>query len=151
MIKDFFRIIGAACILSGIILYFSPGAKSDTKLAEQNKALQEEMETLQAKLQKTEKELANLQTLSADASSSDEEQKEEVNEVKQLRLTIETGTTSKNVADELKNAGIVEDAKVFNDYLTDNQFSRNIQVGIYEIDETMTEEEIAKLITTLVE
>lgn len=95
--------------------------------------------------------MAHLQTISTEDRAPVEEKHEETEEDKHLRLKIETGTSSKDVADELEKAGIVENAEVFNDFLTNNQFAKNIQIGEYEIDETMTQEQIAELITTLVE
>lgn len=151
MVKDLFRIIGAACILTGISLYFSFGMPSDDKLTDQNKALTEDMAALQEKLQKTEEELAHLQTLGVEATTSDEKKSEEPTENDPVQLTIEIGTTSKDVAEELANAGIIEDAEAFNQYLTDNQFAKNIQIGEYEIHDTMNEASIAKLITTLID
>lgn len=145
------RIIGAACILTGIFLYFSPNTQSDTALTNQNKVLNEEIAKLQGKLQKTEEELAHLQTLSAEATAPNEEKIVEEDDRKQLQLKIEAGTTSKDVAEELDAAGIIENAEAFNQYLTSNQFSKNIQVGEYDIDDTMTNEEIAALITTVEE
>lgn len=152
MVKDLFRIVGAACILTGIFLYFSFQTEADSQLLEKNTTLSEEVSELQLKLQKTEEELAHLQTLRAEAerpqSNEDTEDTEDENPVTKISLRIEPGTTSKEVANELENAGIIEDADALNIYLKDHQLEKSIQVGEYTIDATMSIEAIAQLITT---
>lgn len=160
MVKDLFRVVGAACILTGIFFYFSFQMEADSQLAEKNNALSEELTALQLKLQKTEEELAHLQTLRAKAelpgnnedetTTVDDQSKtnEDENQVKQKTLLIEAGTTSSDVSNELENTGIIENADALNMYLKDNFLEKSIQIGEYEIDTTMSVENIAKLITT---
>lgn len=159
MVKDLFRIVGAACILTGIFLYFSFQTEADSELSQKNNSLSEELTALQLKLQKTEEELAHLQTLRAEAERPesnrvseepiDNQSKatEDENQVKQKLLLIEAGTTSKNVSNELEKVGVIADADLLNKYLKDNQLEKSIQIGEYEIDASMSIETIAKLIT----
>lgn len=159
MVKDLFRIVGAACILTGIFLYFSFQTEADSELLEKNEILNQEIGELQLKLKKTEEELAHLQTLrteaelpenNEDSEDVDDEQNtttEDEVQAKQITLLIEAGTTSKDVANELESAGIIEDAATLNLYLKDNHLEKSIQIGEYQVEETMSIETIAQLIT----
>lgn len=62
-------------------------------------------------------------------------------------IIISRGDDSGSVSRQLQEAGLVENAKVFDNYLCNNGYSRNIHPGTYEIVSGTSEEEIAKIIT----
>ena len=62
-------------------------------------------------------------------------------------ITILRGDDSGSVSRRLCEAGLVEDAKAFDDYLCNNGYSRSIHPDTYEIAFGTSEEEIAKIIT----
>lgn len=62
-------------------------------------------------------------------------------------ITILRGDTSVSVSRQLYEAGLVESAQTFDDYLCNNGYSRSINPGTYEIAAGTSEEEIAKIIT----
>lgn len=62
-------------------------------------------------------------------------------------ITINRGDDSGSVSRRLYEAGLVENAKAFDNYLCNNGYSRNINPGTYEIVPGTSEEEIAKIIT----
>lgn len=62
-------------------------------------------------------------------------------------ITIKSGSGSETVCRQLEEAGLIENAASFNQYLIDNGYSKKICVGTYEIRMGTTEEEIAKIIT----
>lgn len=62
-------------------------------------------------------------------------------------ITIQRGADSGSVSRQLYEAGLVEDAKAFDNYLCNNGYSRSINPGTYEIASGTSEEEIAKIIT----
>ena len=64
-----------------------------------------------------------------------------------VTFVIRSGQSSYGVAKELAEAGLIEDANVFDRYLEDNGYSKRISTGTYEIPVDSTEEEIAKIIT----
>ena len=68
-------------------------------------------------------------------------------EQSQTTITIKKGSDSGSVSRVLYEAGLVEDAKAFDNYLCNNGYSRSINPGIYEIAPGTSEEEIAKIIT----
>ena len=62
-------------------------------------------------------------------------------------ITIQRGDDSGSVSRWLYEAGLVENAKAFDNYLCSNGYSRSINPGTYEIAPGTSEEEIAKIIT----
>lgn len=62
-------------------------------------------------------------------------------------ITIQRGDDSGSASRRLYEAGLVENAKAFDNYLCNNGYSRSINPGIYEIAPGTSEEEIAKIIT----
>ena len=62
-------------------------------------------------------------------------------------ITIQRGDDSGSVSRRLYEAGLVENAKAFDNYLCNNGYSRSINPGTYEIAPGTSEEEIAKIIT----
>lgn len=62
-------------------------------------------------------------------------------------ITIKSGDGSYTVAKALEAAGLIADAKEFDNYLCDNGYSRSIGTGTYKIALGSTEEEIAKIIS----
>ena len=129
----------------------------DPKIVAENNELKDEIASLQSSLERTEEELANLQNLTIEAKkSTDELQKEDAQEVENNQesiiktvLVIESGTTSKDVANRLEQSAIIEDAEQLNAYLMSNELSGKIQIGEYHLDSSMSIRTIAKHITTL--
>lgn len=64
-----------------------------------------------------------------------------------VSIIINKGASSYSVSRQLQEAGLVEDAKAFDNYLCNNGYSRSISTGTYEIVPGTSEEEIAKIIT----
>ena len=64
-----------------------------------------------------------------------------------VTVTVKKGASSGSVSSRLQEAGLVEDAKTFDNYLCNNGYSRSINPGTYEIAPGTSEEEIAKIIT----
>ena len=62
-------------------------------------------------------------------------------------ITILRGDDSGSVSRRLCEAGLVENAKAFDNYLCNNGYSRSIHPDTYEIAFGTSEEEIAKIIT----
>lgn len=62
-------------------------------------------------------------------------------------FTVSSGQSSYTVSKALVEAGLVEDALDFDQYLVDNGYSKRISPGTYEIPLNSTQEEIAKIIT----
>ncbi|WP_322555616.1 hypothetical protein [Sporosarcina beigongshangi] len=148
MMRDILRTLGASCILAGGILYFTP----DNQEAANPDALQfkEEISKLKSELAKTKEELAIAQTKSSTEKTDDKVEPEVVEGDEDLNeqiLIIESGSTSTLVAATLESLGIIQDAKAFDDYLSDNGLAGKIQIGEYQLDSSMDLQTIAKKIT----
>ncbi|TFD97514.1 endolytic transglycosylase MltG [Jeotgalibacillus salarius] len=68
-------------------------------------------------------------------------------EVTRIILSVEAGMTSPEIGDQLFSGGIIDDEDVFNEYLVDQNLTDRIQIGEYDLNSTMSIEQIAKLIT----
>ena len=68
--------------------------------------------------------------------------------VKSYVLTVTSRTISRDVARKLEDAGIIDDAEEFNDYLCENDYASNIQNGKFTVKSNMTYKEIAEIITS---
>lgn len=66
---------------------------------------------------------------------------------KSVTFVIQRGQSSYGVAKALAEAGLIEDATAFDQYLESNGYSKRINSGTYEIPVDSTAEEIAKIIT----
>lgn len=64
-----------------------------------------------------------------------------------VTITVEAGSGSRTVCNQLAEAGLIEDAAAFDRYLIENGYSKRICVGTYEIEPGTDEEQIAKIIT----
>ena len=64
-----------------------------------------------------------------------------------VTFVIQRGQSSYGVAKALAEAGLIEDASAFDQYLESNGYSKRINSGTYEIPADSTEEDIAKIIT----
>ena len=63
------------------------------------------------------------------------------------QLDITYGMNSEDIADLLQRNEIIDDANRFQNYLKDNKLTTSIQIGSYDLIETMTYEQIAQTIT----
>lgn len=65
-----------------------------------------------------------------------------------VTIVIKGGSGSEAVSRTLAEAGLVPDAKAYDQYLCDNGYSKGLRAGTYEIPEGASEEEIANMIAT---
>lgn len=84
---------------------------------------------------------------------SDEENQSEENEDEDTdsntdriegQLVIQEGDSSKIIADNLENAGIIGDAEEFDQFLMNNGYSSRLQPGPHEVHSDMNYEELAQ-------
>ncbi|KGP91966.1 aminodeoxychorismate lyase [Pontibacillus chungwhensis BH030062] len=71
----------------------------------------------------------------------------EPSNVKAYKLSIQEGMVPEDISQALAENNIIEDAEAFRQYLTENEFSRYIQIGEYTVVNQMSFLEIAKIIT----
>lgn len=80
-------------------------------------------------------------------ASTPELSSEESTDVETVRITISSGTGSRTVCNRLAEAGLIENAAAFDEYLIDSGYSKRISAGTFEIPVGASEEEIAKIIS----
>lgn len=64
-----------------------------------------------------------------------------------IKFVIKSGTGSRAVCNQLAEAGLIENAAAFDQYLIDSGYSKRISAGTFEIPVGASEEEIAKIIS----
>ncbi|GGP12722.1 endolytic transglycosylase MltG [Oceanobacillus neutriphilus] len=84
----------------------------------------------------------------ADDEGNEDEESSEDSDVVDVEITLENGAPPSNISDALEDAGIIDDAREFNDFLEDNDLSGSVKPGTYEVDSEMSFEEIGDIITT---
>ena len=132
-------------------------AEENTQTQEQNNIEAEPVTTVPAETQAT---VEPETTQEPEATAEPEPEKtaapettaeQEVTEAPQrtqtASITIQRGDDSGSASRRLYEAGLVENAKAFDNYLCNNGYSRSINPGTYEIAPGTSEEEIAKIIT----
>ncbi|MCH5343615.1 MAG: hypothetical protein J1E64_06205 [Acetatifactor sp.] len=72
---------------------------------------------------------------------------DEVNDTQTVSITIQSGAGSYSVSQSLQQAGLVEDASAFDNYLNENGYSRRLRAGTFFIPVDAGTEEIARIIT----
>lgn len=63
-----------------------------------------------------------------------------------VTVTVETGEVCRDIANDLAEKGLVEDAEEFRLYMDENGYDSGIHVGVFEIPAGATYEEIAKIL-----
>ena len=108
-----------------------------------------ELTTLQNELNTTKEQLANIQMDLKEASKEPEESEtiEEAPTVTNTVLMIRANMTSTDISSTLEQAGVIKNRRDLDDYLIDNELSKRIQIGTYNLNSSMTLAEIADLIT----
>lgn len=67
---------------------------------------------------------------------------------KEISITVSAGMGSESVCSMLYEAGLISDENSYNLYLENNGYASNIRVGTFTFTKGMSEEEIAKVLTT---
>ena len=83
-----------------------------------------------------------------DSESNEDDEASEDSDVSEVEITLEDGAPPSTISNALEDAGIIDDAWDFNDYLDDNDLSGSVIPGTYEIDSEMSFSEIGDVITT---
>ncbi|MCM3761665.1 hypothetical protein M3212_12790 [Alkalihalobacillus oceani] len=91
---------------------------------------------------------AELEAVRDEASSGQQEGEQEKQQIiYQMVLTISSGMTSYQVADQLVTGQIIDEVEPFLDYLRANGLTQSIRTGQFLITSEMTVEEIIAVIT----
>lgn len=167
----------SALVLSGYRLFLyepststaksSETAKKEKTLSADEKSYKEKYEELLTKveLEKVTGDSSSTDSSKTDSSSNkkatdaaaaaakkkaDEEaakKKAEEDKVKKYTLVIGQGDPTSAAVDQLASQGIIKDANEFTQFLSANDYEMYIRDGSYEVNSSMSYEQIAKIIT----
>ena len=145
MIKEIVRGIGMGCLIAGGILYFVQQQTTDG-------ALQKQLDDSKKEVAILKRELAISQTLSGKESIRKPEAEQETipdeNEADEIitkNFTVKAGITPAKLSRELENEKLIQDAEEFELYIIENEYTRKIKTGTYELRSDMRFPEIAKI------
>ncbi|PIC72106.1 hypothetical protein CSV77_02545 [Sporosarcina sp. P16b] len=145
MIKEILRAVGIGCLIAGGILYFVQQQTSEGSLQKQLADSKEEIAILK-------KKLAIAQTLSRkDAIRQPESEqdtipeKSEAEEIVTKSFTVKAGITPAELSRELEKEKLIKNAEEFELYIIENDYTRKIKTGTYELRSDMRFPEIAKI------
>lgn len=162
MTKSAIRAFGMAIFLVGAILALADRFDVNIGLATVSSSTDKDVAALQKKLDTATKEIASLkEQLQKKATpapeSATEEQKDSSPAVEEhtsklgnattMTLQIYSGITPYVVAQKLEESAIIQNSVEMELLLANPKYSRSLQIGAYEVNSSMSNEEIAKLIT----
>ena len=149
MIKEILRAVGIGCLIAGGILYFVQQQTSEGTLQKQLADSKEDIAMLK-------KELAISQTLSRKdvirQPESEQDTIPEENEAEDIvtkSFTVKAGITPAELSRELENEKLIKSAEEFELYIIENDYTRKIKTGTYELHSDMRFPEIAKIFLRL--
>jgi len=160
MNKSSIRAFGIALFLVGALLALA--VRFDLNIGLPTKAPKntEHVEELQKKLEQANKEIALLKeqvkqapkenTQKTDAPKTTAKDKHESaaqGNDSTMTLQIYSGMEPYTVAQKLENGGVIENSVEMELLLANPKYARSLQIGSYEVNSSMSLEEIAKLIT----
>ncbi|MBR6401745.1 MAG: hypothetical protein IKS48_00010 [Eubacterium sp.] len=115
----------------------------DATTASDTEAVTEEKTTEKKTTEEKTTEKKEEKTTEAKTEATTEQTSDEV-----VTITVEPGMGSEDVAALLKDAGLIDDAAAFDQWLIDNGYESRLSVGSFEIMRGSTNEEIAKALTS---
>ncbi|MFJ7735445.1 hypothetical protein ACIQ2D_03785 [Lysinibacillus sp. NPDC097287] len=165
MTNSSIRAFGIAIFLVGALLALADRFDINIGLSSVDPSSNKEITELQQKLDAANKEITSLkeqlpEKSTAKSASEDKgltDNKAEVKEqtkdsaesadTKTMTLQIYSGVTPYVVAQKLEDGGIIPNSVEMELLLANAKYSRSLQIGAYEVNSSMSIEEIAKLIT----
>lgn len=156
------RAFGIALFLVGAMLALADRFDVNIGLATSTVSSDKEVVELQKKLDAANKEIASLKEQlpekannkpkSADEEKNNntsdvEEQTKEAEDAKTMTLQIYSGITPYVVAQKLEEGDIISNSVEMELLLANPKYSRSLQIGSYEVNSSMSNEDIANLIT----
>ncbi len=167
MNKSTIRAFGIALFLVGALLSIADRLDLNIGLPTVASSNDKDVEELQKKLEQATKEISTLKANSTKETGNENKQQENAtdtsaedkrtdstpkadknadNEVT-MTLQIYSGITPYIVAQKLEDGGIITNSVEMELLLANAKYARSLQIGSYEVNSSMSLEEIAKLIT----
>ena len=163
--KKTLRGIGMGLFLAGAT--FTMIQQFDEPISqEKTSTYEKQIKDLEQQLAKAQEQLTNTETPSAVANTPEEEQETTNNTTKQQvtepidntepsseenavhgTILIYEGVTPYDIGKQVEDAGIVENGRELELYLSKPEYARSLQIGQFELHSTMTLEQMAKTLT----
>ncbi|MFY0519612.1 hypothetical protein ACOMCU_17540 [Lysinibacillus sp. UGB7] len=161
MNKSAIRAFGIALFLVGALLALAQRFDVNIGFPTVTSTTDKNVEVLQKKLDLANKKLASLKEQTTDPTTAnktaDNDTPEETNEgdietdsptdEATMTLQLYSGITPYIVAQKLEDGGIISNSVEMELLLANAKYARSLQIGAYEVNSSMSLEEIAKLIT----
>ncbi|WP_404403881.1 hypothetical protein [Jeotgalibacillus malaysiensis] len=143
MDRKIIRSTGVGMMASALFI-FGAGALTEEAPEAQSPLQENEMIISTDEYESLQNEIAGWEDRMNQIESTDETPNEEIT---RMILSVESGMTSPDISSALYQNGLIPDESAFNDYLADQGLTDRIQIGEYDLNSTMTIEQMAKLIT----
>lgn len=156
MNKSTIRAFGLAIFVVGALLALASRFDVNIGLPAKSSSNPQYVEELQDKLNKADQEIAALKKQvkqvhtteeTSTSDSSEQPAKETSADGTTMTLQIYSGITPYIVAQKLEDGGIIPNSVEMELLLANARYARSLQIGAYEVNSSMSLEEIAKLIT----
>ncbi|KPN96123.1 hypothetical protein [Lysinibacillus sp. ZYM-1] len=156
MNKSTIRAFGLAIFVVGALLALASRFDVNIGLPAKSSSNPQYVEELQNKLNKADQEIAALKKQvkqvhtteeTSTTDSSEQPAKETSADGTTMTLQIYSGITPYIVAQKLEDGGIIPNSVEMELLLANARYARSLQIGAYEVNSSMSLEEIAKLIT----
>ena len=150
------RAFGLAIFVVGALLALASRFDVNIGLPAKSSSNPKYVEELQNKLNKADQEIAALKKQvkqvhtteeTSTTDSSEQPAKETSADGTTMTLQIYSGITPYIVAQKLEDGGIIPNSVEMELLLANARYARSLQIGAYEVNSSMSLEEIAKLIT----
>ena len=163
--KKTLRGIGIGLFLAGAV--FTMTQQFDEPISQERASKYEKQITdLEQQLAKAQEQLTSLETSPTTANTSEDE-KETTNNTQKQQVTeqidnteqsseenvvhgtilIYEGVTAYDIGKQAEDAGIIENGRELELYLSKPEYARSLQIGQFELHSTMTLEQMAKILT----
>lgn len=156
MKRTFFRAFGIACFLIGMSLFLIDrynlpihinASENSTKHQNEIDQLKKQLDEANKQIKEYQAQLKNHPKTSKTEKNTNHSNGEGKKDVVKGTLYIYPGLSLFDIAKKLKEMGIIDNSVEMELYLAQPEYSRNIQIGKYELDSTMSVEDIANIIT----
>lgn len=99
-------------------------------------------------LMELEEEVENGQTSPEEEIESPEAEEESTETVYEAVLIIESGMTTRNIADQLEYLNIISDSRAFERYVQESGLERALRMGEFNLTSDMTIQEVAQTLSS---
>lgn len=143
MKKQPIRAFGFGLLAAAAALFFSHQLTSEPPAELSTEQMIQRLQDANYVVQKKENEQAPIQQSETTQTKNNTQQPTAAS----VTVSIESGTSSNEIAAKLKKAGIIKDSSSFNQFLTKNGYADKLQIGSFAFKSGMTEEEVADVLT----